>query len=330
MGPEMLKALLQLEGKEFNRVAAGLFAYLFYRFDQKKFIAYVGDKKVSDHILDILSASLSDDSEDRGAGYILKNCKLYAWAYHHHRLGGDRPNREHYEVEKEDAAFLRRLNLSHLSTKFESFDLVTYDSMFEELLTSSALKTHIGKLVSKKMKFIYDSYGVDRKDLEGELRSKAIQALYMQYPRFHSALHFTNVAKTTIHNKAMSMISYYTSPARQRLYLDAEGRHQAVVETLDVSAHKIESGPSYMSHIKEHLETIANLGPKMKPEVQRFIMVAAGHFDEEFSRFLKDDNSVVVDEMSYTRYLEKARKFFGFPEKRVDNIFARLRNHLAA
>lgn len=316
----MLREKLGLDGKEFIAVAAPLFAYLFHKIDQRAFIQHVADKKITDRVLDLVKCD----------GYIMRNCKLYAWAYHKHRNGGPRPLRKDYGVETEDAAFLRRLNLSHLSMKFETYDVATYEGLVEDALTCSAMQQHIGKLISKKMTFIIRSYGVPRMDIEDDLKAAAIYAMYMQFPRFHSLLHLTNVAKTTIHNTAMSLISYHTSPARQRLYKDAQGNHQAVHEAFDTSVHKMTAGESYMTHVRDHLETIVNLAPKMKPQVQRFLLCAAGHFDEEFSRFLKIDNSAAVDAMAYSRYLNKARKFFGFSEENVERIFVRLKSHLTA
>lgn len=315
----MLREKLELDGKAFTSVAAPLFAYLFHRINQKAFVEYVGDKELTNRILDICK----DD------GYILKNCKLYAWAWYKHTQGfGDKPKCREYGVSLSDGAFLRRLNLSHLALRFETVSLPDFDRLLEDTLFSSAMKQHIGKLISKKMLFLVRSYGVKREELEQTLMEAALYALYKQYPRYESILHFTNVAKTTIHNTAMSLISYYTCPSRQCLVRDKNGDFQAVHEQLDTAANKMEASDEYMHHVKDDLETIVRLSPKMKPRVQRFLMACAGHLDEEFSKFLGEDNSVAIDAMAYSRYLTKARKFFGLTEENVDRVFGRLRYHL--
>lgn len=317
---KMLREKLGLEGRQFTEVAAPLFAYLFHRIDQRAFIQYIDNREITDRVLDVVKTD----------GYILKNCKLYAWAIHKQReLGGPRPSREQYGVEPQDATFLRRLNLSHLDKKFESYELQDFDHLVEDTLFCSSMKQHIGKLISKKLIFLTRSYGVERRDIEKELESAAIYAMYKQYPRFQCLLHFKNTAKTAIHNTAMSLISHYTCPSRQRLFRDANGDFQAVHAAIDNEIHKVEAGPNYLAHIKDDLELIVSRAPRMKPQVQRFIMVCAGHFDKEFSEFLQNDNSMAVDVMAYSRYLSKARKFFGFSEDGVERIFNRLKFYLA-
>jgi hypothetical protein len=315
----MLKEILGLDGRNFTQVAAPLFAYLFHRINQRQFVQIVGDREVTKRVLAAVKSN----------GYVLKNCKLYAWAYHKYRQGGPRPMRADYGVHREDATFLRRLNLAHLKAKYESYGLGVFDRLVHDVLHTSAMKAHIGKLISRKMIFLIRSYNLDREDLEGLLREAAVRALYKQYPRFESLLHLTNAAKTSIHNTAMTTITYNTCPARQRLYVGKDGSHQAVHDTLDNVANTVEAPKSYMDHVKDHLEAIVKLGPKMRPEVQSFLLCAAGHYHREFSEFLRDDNARAVDHMDYGRYLDKARVFFGLSEQRMHNIFERLRHHLA-
>lgn len=314
----MLKKKLGVEGREFRLQAAALFAYLFRRIDQKEFIRYIDDREVSDRLLQLIKTD----------GEILRNCKLYAWSFHKYRhCGGPRPKRADFGVCAEDASFLRRLNLNHLDLKFEAYSLAQFNALIQETLNGRSMQEYIGKLISKKLLFLIRSYNQTRKDMETELQAATLRALYMQYPRFASELHFTNVAKRTIHNTAMSMISHHTSPSRQRLVTNSDGSFEAAHVSLETLV-ALEAPASYMSHIREPLEALADLGDRIRPDVQRFLLCCAGKFDEEFSSFIKEDNSKAIDVMAYSRYLSKARKFFGYSEGQVDRLFAKLRLHI--
>jgi hypothetical protein len=137
-----------------------------------------------------------------------------------------------------------------------------------------------------------------------------------------------NTAKTTIHNAAMSTITYHTCPARQRLFQDAQGNFQAVHDTLD-NLNDLTAPMQYLEHVKDQLTTIVNLSPKMKPEVQGFLMSLAGHADRGFTEFLGVDNTVAVDKMDYTKYMQQAATYYDLSEKRVAHIFTLLRKHLS-
>jgi hypothetical protein len=83
-----------------------------------------------------------------------------------------------------------------------------------------------------------------------------------------------------------------------------------------------------MAHAKESLEVLVKLAHKMRPDVQRFLLCCAGHYDEGFSDYLETDNSLAVDSMAYSRYLGKARKYFEFSETQVQKLFEKLKMHL--
>lgn len=315
----MLKTILKLEGAAFRRVAPALFAYLFRRIDQKQFIAYVDDRQLSGQVLDAV----------RSDGYVLKNCKLYAWAFHKWRNGeGPRPHYKQYEVVADDAALLRRLNLSHLDLKFESFTLQEFDSVVEDTLTNTHMQQHVGKLISRKMKFLIQSYDTPRHELEGTLKAAAVRALYMQYPRFVSRLHLTNTAKTTIHNTAMTLIDYHTNPTRNRLQTTAGGHFESRHVPLEGLQAEV-AGPQYLEHIRDQLQSLVSLQDRMKPRLQKFLLAAAGHHDPDFSAWLNADNSDLASDMRYEQYMKKACTFFGYSEDQVQNIFSRIRAHLS-
>lgn len=314
----MLKEKLGLSAAEMPTIGGAVFAYLFHRIDQRELVAIIDDKERAEKIVEVL----------RTSGEILKNCKLYAWAYFKSRHGCPKPSPKDFEVDRSDVRLLSRLNLKHLAMRFESWSLADYDSLIEDTLECAAMQAHIGKLISKKMIFLIKSYGVPRGDIERDLKQAALRAIYMHYPRFESHLHMTNVAKSAIHNTAMSMITYHTAPSRQRLAVNAEGVFEAKHVAVDNVAG-IEAPSGYLEHAKEQLEVLAKLGNRnMRPDVQRFLLCCAGHYDEGFSEFLEQDNSEAVDDMAYSRYLAKARRYFNFSANQVDKLFQKLRLHL--
>src|SRR3954465_10427737 len=98
----MIQQKLGLQPKEYKRVVPALFAYLFNRIDLKKFISFVGNQAEGNRIKDIA----------RKDGYLLKNCKLYAYACYVNRLAGQKlPSNKEFEVDDDDASILKRLNL---------------------------------------------------------------------------------------------------------------------------------------------------------------------------------------------------------------------------
>jgi hypothetical protein len=300
-------------------IGGPFYAYLFHRIDQRRLKKLYGNKELAAHMIGL---SKSD-------GTILKNNKLYAWAHYKYRFGmQDRPRAADFDIQPADAAFLRQLDLSHLKLSFDAYSLEDFDQLVQDTVHCSHMDSHIGKLISRKLIFLCRSYGENREDIDAELRARAVRALYMHYPRFQSLLHMTNVAKTTIHHAAMTMITQSVNGVRNRLYVDEHGQHQAVHDDISLHVNKVTAPDGYLSHVKDHLETLVRVGERMQPELQRFMLCCAGHFDREFSEFLKRDNSVAIDCMAYERYLERAKKFFGYTDEQVGKVFTKLRTYL--
>jgi hypothetical protein len=319
-----------LSDSEMAFVGGAAFAYLFHRIDQKEFIRLVDEREVSERVLQFL----------RSDGYVLKNCKLYAWAFYKYRRGrGPEPDpvafgitkevRGKFIVKKRDEEFLSRLNLKHLPMKFEAFSLEDYDGLIEGIVHGDNLGQYIGKFISKKMTFLIRSFGVDRAELESDLTYAAMRAIHHTYPRFESLLHMENVAKSAIHNTGQSLITYHTSPGRQRLFVDQNGDYQSRRVADDTQLVNVKAPEGYLAHARDSLETLVKLSKNMREDVQRFLLCCAGHFDQGFSEFLRDDNSAVIDGMAYSRYIRKAKKYFGFTDKQVDDLFVKLKSHLS-
>lgn len=311
-----------------------LFAYLFRRITQAELVRYLKSKDgTKDRAKRIINKT-------RDSGYVLKNCKLYSFAHYLHHIGrAPKPKRKDFGVHVSDARILSKVNLDHLPQKHLSKSWVVktgngawtphmFDAMIENTLLTTKFDQHIGKFISKKLLFLTKHYGERRDSLTSELRAAALRAAQVTYPRFDSLLHFENAMKSSIHNVGQSKIQYHTTESRNALYKDEQGMHQAV----HAGEHELEhliSPDGYMSHIRESMECLVALEPKLGPGAKRFLTIACGHYDEAFSAFLNvADNSKAVDSMSYDRYLTSLRKFLGVEQETIDQMFKDLREYL--
>lgn len=323
----LLHEIFDVDPSEVRTYGAIIFAYLFGRIDQDQMSAEIKEinPEKLPRILAVIRAEATEKEYEGAAGYVLCHCKAYAWAFHKSRTGGPRVFAKDFEVSDEDAKLLRRLNLSHIPDTFPSYRLPTFKNMVFGIANDLAHGDYAGKYISKRMTFLLRSYGVAREEIESMLFAAATRAMYMKFPQFENKLHLTNVAKSQIHNSGETFVTYHTSPSRNVLMKTSDGkfesRHVSTENLVDLQAPQ-----EYMNEVKESLEMLVDLAMKrnMRPDVQRFLMIAAGHYDAEFSTYLQCDNSVAVDEMAYSRYLSKARKHFNFSETQVEKLFRKL------
>jgi hypothetical protein len=316
----MLHNILNLTaGARSNKIIAALFAYYFNRIDQRAFIDYVGDDAEGRRIKDIA----------RKNGYILMNCKLYAYAVHHARFHGrPLPKGAAFGVTTADAALLRRLNLKHVdATKWRPFTLQEFKQVTSHVMSSPEVNNYIGRFVSKSMKFLMRSYGETRHDLNSFLQEQGIIAIYISYPFYESQLHMINIAKATIHNKGQSHIKHCTSKSRQRLQVSSEGGFESVHVHVDTLA-ELEAPTDYSAELRERLSALASVEHKMTPKAKAFILAAAGQYDEGFSLVLGTSNTDAVERMNYDRYLNSLRNYYGVTEERMENLFTKLRTYI--
>jgi hypothetical protein len=306
-----------------------LFAYLFYRIDQRQFLNYI----VDNGIVKSREEALRIKDVARVNGYVLKNCKLYAWACWRARgLGRPTPRPQAFEVSPVDARVLRRLNLKHLDPRrgydpYAAYSLASFDALTAKMLASVDLRNYIGKFVSKKMGFLMRSFGETRHDLETQLKESAILAWYKQYPRFDSSLHMVNVAKAQIHNTGQTMITSLTSKSRQRLTQNADGSFEALSVDISVVANEIVAPPQYGAMLHDWLQAMAKVEPMLKPRARDFLLCCAGHHHAGLSAFLQVNNEDAADEWPYQRYMAKVQEYFQTTPERVEKLFNSIRKY---
>ena len=313
---ESLREILDIPRSEYTRVASALFAYLFQVINCSQYGEYVGDKVLSRATLKAAKAS----------GYVLRNCKLYAYACWVARERGEPlPRASSYQVTTQDGAFLRRLNLKAVGTRFFAFTLPDYEKLMHSVLGTNILDAYIGKYVTKKMSFLIKSYGVQRETLEHSLLRSALYAVYKQYPRYESKLHVINICKTSIHNAGMNLIQYHTRAKRQELRKTSSGAFEAVSVPLD----EIMALPAEEKHpFKDSLQALVSLEHRMAANVKEFLQCAAGQYHEGLSIYLGKPNDDAVEVMPYPKYLGKLQNYFQVSEQQTQRLFLRLRTHI--
>jgi hypothetical protein len=323
--------LTEVLGVKTLKVVPPLFAYLFYKIDQKEFLAYIEDNG----IVESREEALRIKDAARVNGYVLKNCKLYAWACWSARvLEMPLPKASEFEVDAADAKILRRLNLQHLEERtkqgfprYPAYTLKSFDQLTTKMLASSDLRNYIGKFVTRKMTFLMKrSYGETRYDLETQLQESALLAWYKQYPRFDSDLHMVNVSKTQIHNTGHTMITSLTAKSRQRLIQNADGTFDAVQVDIDVLAD-VSAPPQYGQALQDHLQALSAIEHKLNQRAKEFLLCAAGQYHEGLSRFLKVRNDEAAEEWPYARYMAQCQKFFETTPERVEKLFSSIRRY---
>lgn len=313
----MLKQLFGLDDSEHKRVVPALFAYVFNRINYEDFLEYVGNRKLGARINDVAKSS----------GYVMLNCKLYAYAVHAARVQGLKlPRASKYGIEDEDKAILKRLNLRHIKpSEYRAFTLAEFEKVVAHALTGQSLKNYIGRFVSKKMSFLMKSYGVERHDIEGYLSTMALTSMYMKYPHFESYLHLVNVAKAQIHNKGQSYITSQTTKKRNRLQKDSEGMDQAVHVSMDTITEQA-NPDSHVPELKERLQALASIEHRLPERTRNLLRAAMGVKDEGFSVHLKQCNTAAIERMNYERYMAKLYAYYGTTAERMLVVYQNINN----
>lgn len=292
-----------------------LFAYLFDKIGKYQYRDQIGDKARAKAMWAIAENS----------GYLLKNCKLFIWANCRAKRTGVAVSPAKFGVLKADVAFLRSIDLPKVKSKYRAYSVAEFDALEGAVLTSSAMKTYIGKFISKKLIFLR-SYGQTPDSLSSQLVCAALYALRKHYPSYESELHALNICKTAIHNHGIGLIEYWTRGKRNAL-LNENGAFQAVhvqYETLgDVSVQ-----PEHEAELRVNLGSLVNIAEGLPDKQQRFLSAAAGIYDPGVSMFIGANNSDVVDTWGYPRYLNHVRTYFGLTVLQQERLLESLRQKM--
>lgn len=313
----MLKQIFNLDPKQHNRIMSILFSYLFNRIGKYEYRRQIADKDLAKKVWSTASQSW----------YVLKNCKLYAHAHYLNRRNGLATSPAKFGIFSEDVGILKNLDLSGIKPKYKSYSVFDFDNLEGAILTSSELKTHIGKFISKKLIFLARSYGLSREEIHGHLLHSALFALRKQYPIYESDLHALNICKTAIHNSGMGLIEYWTRNKRNAL-LKENGNFQAVHVQYDILSD-VGVEPEHANEFRQNLQSLVALSSTLKPKAAGFLGAAAGLYDPGVSMFIGTDNSEAAEHWNYDRYLTGLRAYYGVTEAQQASLMAHLRRKMA-
>ena len=252
-------------------------------------------------------------------GDFLKNGKLYLYAY----VRGKNPVAYQYGVTEDDASLLRccvpylkGLDLSRRAYSLKEMDTVT------QCLFTKPISDWMGKFISKKLRFLVMSYGVSVSDLREEMLYAGILAIYKTYPHFESPLHAINIAKRSMHNAAFRLVSYHTKACRNALYQEPDGQFQSKLVPWDALSNDLRTNDLERREAEETRQSIRQLLGQVEPKHKRFLDLALGTADKEFSVYLGIDNDDAVHSMPYKRYLTAVSKFLGLSATETKDCFS--------
>lgn len=289
-----------------------VFNYLFRLSNVQQFRAYFDNGIAMKKLIDT-------------SGYILLNCKLFAWAHSRAvRRGTTKPKAKDYEVDVADARFLRTLDLRKVALKYEAPTLKQFTESINANLCSSLMKTYIGKFVSKKLVFLIRSYGLKRDDINNDLLAGGLYTIYRMFPYFQSELHMVNMAKVGIKRKGQDIISEHTASKKQRLEQQADGTFSS--RAVPLHALDVVLTADTSEHFSVDLKQIARI--RMTDRARRFLSLLGGIHDPEFSQYLGRANDEAAERMQYERYRVKVQAYMGIAPEKADRFLLKIRSKL--
>ena len=296
---------------------ATVFAYLFGAIGKYQYRDLIGDKSRAKSVWSLVENN----------GYILKNCKLYAYAVHVNRALGLPTSPSRFGIYKADVTILRALDLATVGLDHKAYSLFDFDNLETSIVTSRHIKEYIGKFISKKLVFLIRSYGIKREDLAGQMVLAAMFALRKNYPKYETELHALNTCKTAIHNCGIGLIQFYTRTKREALIKD-NGDFQAV--HVDYSTlSNVGVAPEHDDEVRVNIKAIHALSQTMGANEQAFLAAAAGIYDPGFSMFLGRDNRDAVEVLNYPKYLTQLSSYHHFSQAKQTLLLEELRKALS-
>lgn len=299
----------ELSPEQFN----ALFMYIFRAITNAQFRTYFQD-------------GIKAKAELDKSGYILLNCKLYAYAYHCAKRDGTQlPTRAEYGVSKSDARQLRLLNLSHIDPVYPALTLEQFNAEIKNFLVSAKTDTYIGKFTTKKHRFVMQSTVEGRMDISQREKMAALYALYRRYPEFVNRTHFINVGKSAIKDSGQSLIKEQTTQSRNRIVKNPDGTYSSVHVPYDTPGLQLEAAATPDSFVQDGLKALAKVEPYLTKRARRFLWIMSGQYDKRFSEHIGTDNSAWVERVQFTTYQAKVRRYFGLTETQLNAFFAKVK-----
>lgn len=256
------------------------------------------------------------------SGGVIKNLKVWVFYIVKKRLTQHADRRKlakQWDVPLRDVNAFARITrptlqyLQKLARKYAALTLEKLDNQIVQITNDT--RTWLGKFVSRKLRFVIQSQGMERHDIEGQLRYKGIQGLLNMYPCVETSLHATNVVKRVMHNQGINMIKHYTTQKNGRLQVDGNGAFQARVISID-NVSKTRAGDD--STEANDLKLDANrLLSSYSGKRRRFLELLCGNYCPQFTDWLLDagykieTNEELADRLKQKDYSKLALNFLG-------------------
>lgn len=288
-------------------------------------------------------------------GNILCNVKLFTYACCHWQgLPGHL-----YGVSHKDSALISsvldnnpKLNTSLHKYRRDGYKPITVGKMSK--LVGYVLENteeYTAKFVNAKLRFIVQSNGIRPEDIQNDLFSWALYAIYRAYPKVESPLHAVNIAKQAIHNRGINFIKENTSQSRERFTKHADGTFGSVHVPIHLMNASTLDGGDYITQLNHLVVTvdgksadglsttnvqdsydlkvsISSIYRKQPSRLKRLMKLWSGDYDEGFSKTLPIPNDEWVDKVDRKTYVLACVDYVGVPRTIALNFMKTLKSKL--
>ena len=291
------KEIEKSTGKEFLPNMYHIFDYLFGSIDKYELRRAIDNPEL---VKDMWRLTLN-------SGYVMKNCKLFAYATRARTV-----SHTAFGVLADDVDFLKTAYRG--KTKWRTWSLKEFDMLESNIFGSREFQSWVRKFIYKKLTFLR-SWGVDQDELYGELIYASLCALRKSYPRYENELHALNGCKAAAHNAGIGLIHFYTRKKRQRFDSNGESNHEQLNDNMVIE-------DDHRDFVNSVLSAIETITPSLPTNEAEFISAAACIYNEGLSTFLLADNT---NPQNYKKYLKLAREYFSVTLDKQEDIFRKVK-----
>lgn len=310
-----------LTNKDKNLVYQQIMLYTFRGTNQTKIRKFLADKELNFDFPG-WKATVSRN------GTLLVNCKLFVYAH----LNGRKEKLDQISITDEDKkackiacanAELQSICMSlYQKDKYAALSNGDLDRVLSSLFLCADLKSYLKSFIYNKLRFLCNSYGFSASDLESDLTSYALIALYKAYPRYGTLGQMLAIAKSAMHNRGINIIAENTAQRNNRMTggpgsaelntfsLDFDKDAHDTLLASDSSGSLVVGEASTVEWEESSAIKIIASSRQFDASEKEFICVMMGKPSKVFSQYLGVDNSVVIESMSADKYRKKAESFF--------------------
>ena len=161
-------------------------------------------------------------------------------------------------------------------------------------LASLGESRYIEKFCRRKLTFVVQGSGKwTMGDMVADLTAKAIRDVLTQYPKIDDDLHFVNIMKRSVHNRGINHIHHATGPASEGIRAVGDWRNGVFeARTIGLGDAVLQE----MSYEDDYLPKAAAFIGRHSGSKRELLSILAGYPNEEFSKWLGEDNAAYYEE----------------------------------